>query len=143
MIEPGNIPTTPRPLSLTNDNEATTIQVPTSQTIATAPSALAPAATTLPFVNIDDLQSIQLASDPQVSPQHMTDASGSGPLIAFVVHRCDAEKNTTSSAIWLVHSSSSKADPAWQVTRGEQHDFAPRWSPDGRCLTFLSDRSGS
>jgi dipeptidyl aminopeptidase/acylaminoacyl peptidase len=144
MIEPGDIPTTPRPLSLTNDNEATTIQVPTSQTIATASPALAPAATTaLPFVNIDDLLAIQLAGDPQVSPQDMTAASSSGPLIAFVVHRCNAEKNTTSSAIWLVHSSGGKTDPAWQVTSGEQHDFAPRWSPDGRGLAFLSDRSGS
>jgi dipeptidyl aminopeptidase/acylaminoacyl peptidase len=144
MIEPGDIPTTPRPLSLTNDNEATTIQVPTSQAIATASPTPAPAATTaLPFVNIDDLLAIHLAGDPQVSPQNTAAASSSGPLIAFVVQRCNPEINTTSSAIWLVYSSGGKTDPAWQVTSGEQHNFAPRWSPDGRGLAFLSDRSGS
>lgn len=144
MIEPDDIPTAPRPLSLADDNEATTIQVSTSQAAATASSAPSPAATpALPFVNIDDLLMIQLVGDPQVSPHNTTTASDSGSLIAFVVQRCNAEKNTTSSVIWLVHSSGGKADPAWQVTSGEQHDFAPRWSPDGRSLAFLSDRSGS
>src|SRR5207253_9703146 len=36
-----------------------------------------------------------------------------------------------------------KTETAWQLTSGEKHDSAPRWSPDGRTLAFLSDRSGT
>jgi dipeptidyl aminopeptidase/acylaminoacyl peptidase len=145
MIEHDDIPTTPRSPSEANDDEATTIEVHPEQTAATATAAPAttPAAPAHPFVSIDDLLALQLAGDPQISPQNTRTAGSSGPLIAFVVQRCDAEKNTTSSAIWMVHSSGSKTEAARQVTSGEHHDFAPRWSPDGRTLAFLSDRSGS
>ena len=56
------------------------------------------------------------------------------------------ETNTTSSAIWLIHSQDGKAQTPRQLTgTGTQkhHDFAPRWSPDGQFLAFLSDRNGT
>ena len=41
-------------------------------------------------------------------------------------------------ALWLVPADGSI--PARQVTLGARRDVAPRWSPDGRWLAFLSDR---
>src|SRR5258708_39644134 len=104
-----------------------TIQVPAAQAAASPPAN--------PFVNIDDLLALQLASDPQISPD--------GSLIAFTVHQCIGEANTTSSAIWLVQSKGGKTQIPRQVTglgTGNHHESAPRWSPDGHFLAFLSDR---
>jgi len=97
--------------------------------------APAPAVAALPYVSIEDLPALQLASDPQISPD--------GTLIAFTVQRCNGETNTTSSAIWLVNIADGKAAAPRQLTGDEQHDFAPRWSPAGHTLAFLSDRGGT
>ncbi len=92
-----------------------------------------PVLSTIPHTTIDDLLALRIASDPQISPD--------GSLIAFTVLESDGEKNTTSSALWLVGSAGGKAP--WQITGGEHHDTTPRWSPDGRTLAFLSDRTGT
>jgi dipeptidyl aminopeptidase/acylaminoacyl peptidase len=104
-----------------------------SQAVQPAVPASAPVLSTLPYATIDDLLALRIASDPQISPD--------GSLIAFTVLECDGEKNTTSSALWLIGSAGGKAP--WQITSGEHHDMMPRWSPDGRTLAFLSDRAGT
>src|SRR6266705_520934 len=131
MIEHEDTPTMPRPIPQKDASGATTIQVPAVQ----AAQAMQSAPTAHPYMSIDDLLALQVVSDPQISPD--------GMLIAFTVQRSNGETNTTSSAIWLVHSAGGKTATPWQVTRGEHHDFAPRWSPDGRILAFLSDRGGA
>src|SRR6266436_2461167 len=128
MIENEDSPTTPRPTTHADTSDGGTIQIPAAQATSAAPPAL-------PSVSVDDLLALQLASDPQIAPD--------GTRIAFVVQRCNSGANTTSSAIWLVDMGEGKAASPWQGTSGEQHDFAPRWSPDGRTLAFLSDRSGT
>src|SRR5690349_20317316 len=127
MIENEDTPTTPRPIALEDSSDGGTIQIPAEQATSAAPLALPP-------VSVDDLLALQLASDPQIAPD--------GTRMAFVVQRCNSGANTTSSAIWLVDVGEGKAATPWQGTSGEQHNFAPRWSPDGRTLAFLSDRSG-
>ena len=79
----------------------------------------------------DDLLALHVASDPQVSPD--------GQRVAFVVTHIDREKDEYRSSIWTVPTSGG--EPV-QVTRGPRRDTAPRWSPDGSALAFLSDRDG-
>ena len=131
MIEKEDMATTPRPITQdTIDTSFNTIQVPATQE-ATIPTAN-------PFIDVDDLLALKVVSDPQISPD--------GSLIAYTVLQCDEETNTTSSAIWLIHSKDSKAQTPRQLTgtgSNKHLDFAPRWSPDGQSLAFLSDRNGS
>lgn len=88
-----------------------------------------------PFMNVEDLIALRVASDPRISP--------AGTYIAFTLMACDKKKNSTGSAIWLINVQSGKADQARQLTSGAYNDSQPRWSPNGQALTFLSDRTGS
>ena len=131
MIENEDMATAPRPIAHDDVTSApATIQVPAAQTTTVPPAN--------PFMDVDDLLAIQVASDPQVSPD--------GSLIAFTVIQCNNKTNTTSSAIWLVSSKDGKTQTPRQMTGTgfeKHHDYAPRWSPDGQSLAFLSDRNGS
>jgi len=84
-------------------------------------------------VEPEDLLRIQVISDPQVSPD--------GRLVAFVVVTLDSEHDRTTSrlCLWVVPVVGGPARP---LTRDGARDSSPRWSPDGRCLAFLSDRGG-
>jgi dipeptidyl aminopeptidase/acylaminoacyl peptidase len=130
MIENEDMATTPHPIAQdTITTSSTTIQVPATQE-ATVPTAN-------PYISIDDLLALKIVSDPQISPE--------GSLIAYTV-QSNEETNTSSSSIWLIHSQDSKTHTPRPLTgTGTQkhHDFAPRWSPDGQFLAFLSDRNGT
>jgi dipeptidyl aminopeptidase/acylaminoacyl peptidase len=79
-----------------------------------------------------DLFRFQLPGDPQISPD--------GRRIAFTVSRLIPEQNEARTQIWLVDAAGE--DPAIPFTNGKASDRAPRWSPDGQYLAFLSNRSG-
>jgi len=83
-------------------------------------------------ITFDDLISFGRVSDPQISPD--------GRLVAYVVDRYDKAANTRSSAIWLASLESGENR---QLTRTDKRDSRPRWAPDGKSLSFLSNRSGS
>ena len=105
-----------------------------------SPAPAQPAAQAMPnpLVSIEDLVALQIASEPQVSPD--------GLQIAYAVLKSDAEANTARSSIWLVPAltgASGKLQPPRQLTAEALNSVMPRWSPDGRWLAFLSDRSGS
>jgi WD40-like Beta Propeller Repeat len=79
-----------------------------------------------------DLFRIQWVSDARIAPD--------GRTLAFTVTRLDEEADDYRSATWVVPADGSA--PPRRFTGGGGKDSAPRWSPDGTRLAFLSDRDG-
>src|SRR5947209_6035835 len=71
--------------------------------------------------------------------KNVTDArlSPDGKLVAYVVTSVDPKKNRRESQIWLLPRDGSR--PAQPFTTGASAR-APRWSPNGQSIAFLSSR---
>ncbi|HLY21239.1 MAG TPA: S9 family peptidase [bacterium] len=82
-------------------------------------------------MTIDDLTAIPVLDDPRLSPD--------GAQVAFTVMRADRDANTYRISVWLVPAAGGAPR---QLTTAPAKDTAPRWSPDGTRLVFLSDRGG-
>ncbi|HLZ71519.1 MAG TPA: S9 family peptidase [Dehalococcoidia bacterium] len=82
-------------------------------------------------ISPEDVLRFQNVSEAQISPD--------GTRVAYTVHTTDLDADTVRSAIWLVPYDGGA--PV-QFTSGTHSDSAPRWSPDGTRLAFLSDREG-
>jgi dipeptidyl aminopeptidase/acylaminoacyl peptidase len=76
-----------------------------------------------------DLTRIRFVSDARVSPD--------GRTIAFVVTTLSEERDEYLSQIWLVDTAGGEPR---RFTAGPRRDTAPRWSPDGARLAFVSER---
>jgi dipeptidyl aminopeptidase/acylaminoacyl peptidase len=79
----------------------------------------------------EDYFSFQFISDAHLSPD--------AKLVAYVVTTIDQKKNRRDSSIWLLPVDGSAA-PRRLSAEGFSSN-APRWSPDGKTLAFLSTRS--
>src|SRR5262250_610657 len=77
-----------------------------------------------------DLTRIRFLSDPQIAPD--------GRTVAFVVTTLSEEKDEYLSNIWLVDVAGGAPR---RFTAGPRRDTAPRWSPDGTRLAFVSERA--
>ena len=67
------------------------------------------------------------------------DLSPDGRHVALTVTHLDRDADAYRSAIWLVEVATGRCR---QFTAGTDRDSAPRWSPDGRWLAFLTKRPG-
>lgn len=77
-----------------------------------------------------DITRIRFVSDPQISPD--------GRRVAFVVTMLSEEKDQYLSNIWVVDTAGGEPR---RFTTGPKRDTAPRWSPDGSRLAFISERA--
>ncbi len=82
-----------------------------------------------PF-NLDDLVRLKDVSDPQISPD--------GAWVAYTVRTRDLKEDKSDADIWM--TSWDGGDPV-RLTTSKESESTPRWSPDGRYIAFLSDRS--
>jgi dipeptidyl aminopeptidase/acylaminoacyl peptidase len=82
---------------------------------------------------VHDMVRMERVSDPTPSPD--------GHWIMFTRRAWDPESNKTTTNLWLV---SSDGKITRQMTSAKyQADTSPTWSPDGRTVAFVSDRTGS
>jgi dipeptidyl aminopeptidase/acylaminoacyl peptidase len=78
----------------------------------------------------EDLYDLRVPTDLTLSPD--------GRWVAFSVKSVAPGKDGYRTALWIAPSDG--AVPARQLTVGSKSDAAPRWSPDGQTIAFLSDR---
>lgn len=80
----------------------------------------------------DDFYRVEDVSDPQVSPD--------GLWVAYVVTSNDRPSDEARSAVWMASWDGSQR---LALTAAAEGNAKPRWSPDGRYLSFLSTPAGS
>ena len=94
------------------------------------PASAAPAARPM---SLDDLLTAVRVADPQISPD--------GRQVAFVRTTTDLALGKRDADVWIVAADGSA--PPRPLTRNEKTDEAPRFSPDGKTLAFISTRGGA
>lgn len=76
-----------------------------------------------------DVYKIKSISDPQPSPD--------GKWVAYVLSTPDSVKDKLDADIWMI---SWDGNESVKLTASPEGESRPRWSPDGKYLTFLSSR---
>ena len=79
-----------------------------------------------------DVYNLRSVSDPQLSLD--------GKWVAYTVGSVDSAKDRNVSHIWMT---SWDGAHTIQATTSNGSESSPRWSPDGRYLSFLSSRGGA
>src|ERR1041384_1515209 len=82
-------------------------------------------------LRLDDLTRFRNVGDPQISPD--------GQWVAYVVGATDAKEDKSNSHIWMVNIDGSNDR---QLTFSNESESSPRFSPDGKYLSFTSGRPG-
>ena len=80
-------------------------------------------------VETGDLNRIREVSDPQLSPD--------GKWVAYTVSAADTVEDKRDADIWMASWDGGRSV---RLTWTRKREHAPRWSPDGRYLAFLSAR---
>jgi dipeptidyl aminopeptidase/acylaminoacyl peptidase len=93
--------------------------------------AVAPAQDTAHKITAMDEFQLQLATDPQISPD--------GKKIVYIRRFADPMTDRRYSNVWIINADGTDHRP---ITTGNRSDSSPRWSPDGTRLAYLSDADG-
>jgi dipeptidyl aminopeptidase/acylaminoacyl peptidase len=83
-------------------------------------------------INLDDLARLQRVSTPVVSPD--------GEWVAYTVSQIDTKDDKSQTHLWMVKWDGSVH---LQLTYGKENASAPKFSPDGRYISFMSSRPGT
>src|SRR5215510_5672299 len=86
-----------------------------------------PAAAQTRTYTIEDLLKVRRVADPQISPD--------GTRVAFTVGDVNYDANRVVNQIYVV--SIDGGNPK-QLTNGQGSSSAPRWSPDGKKVAFIT-----
>jgi len=100
-------------------------------TAVTAPAMAAPASGPSRYFTGADLFNLEVATDPQISPD--------GRTIAYVRRSNDIMTDKARPTIWLVDVASGQQRP---LLAGSGSYFSPRWSPDGSKLAYVAAENG-
>jgi dipeptidyl aminopeptidase/acylaminoacyl peptidase len=82
-------------------------------------------------LTLDDIQAMADVGDPQCSPD--------GQSVAYTVARIDVKEDKRNTHIWMTGFDGANDR---QVTSSQDSESSPRFSPDGRYLSFTSSRPG-
>jgi dipeptidyl aminopeptidase/acylaminoacyl peptidase len=83
-------------------------------------------------LRVDDLFALRTVRDAQVSPD--------GQWVAYVVSQLDSVRDRANSDIHMVSWDGSRTV---QLTFSPEGESSPRWSPDGKYLSFVATRGES
>ncbi len=96
------------------------------------PVLAAPAGGPTRYFTGSDLFNLEVATDPQISPD--------GRTIAYVRKSNDVMTDRARGTIWLIDVATGQQRP---VVAGPGSYYSPRWSPDGMRLAYVGAESGT
>lgn len=96
-----------------------------------SPALMAQSAAPSPILEGKDLFALEVAGDPQISPD--------GTKIAYVRRSNDVMTDRLRPSIWLIDVKSGAQSP---LVTGPGAHSQPRWSPDGKRLAYVSTAEG-
>lgn len=79
----------------------------------------------------DDINALREVGDPQVSPD--------GDWVMYTVRTTDLVKDKRIAHLWMA---SWDGNRQLQLTQSEHSEHTPRWSPDGKYVSFITARGG-
>src|ERR671912_1225020 len=83
-------------------------------------------------LKVDDIFQIREVRDPQRSPD--------GKWVAYTVTTAIKETDKNNTDVWMVSWDGAQNI---QLTSSPDGESSPRWSPDGKYLSFVSSRQGA
>ncbi|MDZ7724563.1 MAG: S9 family peptidase [candidate division KSB1 bacterium] len=83
-------------------------------------------------MTVEDLWAMHRITDARLSPD--------GQWLVYSLSEYDMKANDSQTNLWLI---STKGGKPRQLTTHSAYDGHPRWTPDGKAVSFLSYRNGS